>query len=202
MTVPARWALGVAVLLLAVVVALWPRGPSDEQRASGPDLDAARQNAALRACPASGAGQVPELRGVNARCLADGSQRDLGEALGGRTTLVNVWATWCQPCREELPVLQSYARERGAARVVGLQVQSEEADGLSMLAELGVRLPMFHDTDEAARRALKVPAGLPASYVITPDGETRFVRQPRVFTDAAQVRDTLARYASPAREGR
>lgn len=201
LTVPARWALGVAVLLLGVVIAMWPRDGQPEPQA-GPDLEAARAKAALPGCAApDGRNPAPEL-GVGVRCLADGSRLDLARAVGGRTTLVNVWASWCAPCREELPVLRAYSGERGAARVVGLHVDDEEHAGLRLLTELGVRLPTVHDADGAASRALRVPAGLPASYLITPDGRVNFVERPRVFHKVGEVRDAVARYAVAGKEGR
>ncbi|WP_132876138.1 TlpA family protein disulfide reductase [Tamaricihabitans halophyticus] len=196
MTVPARWALVAAVLLLATVVALWPRDQgSGGDEAAEPGLDAARVAADLQACPTGSGTEIAQLRGARAECLGNGETTDLGSALAGKTTVVNVWATWCQPCREELPVLQRYAEESGAAQVVGLQVESDRQGGLELVEELGVRFPSFHDTDGSVKRALRVPTGLPASYLLTPDGEVHFVREPRVFTEVEQVREAVRRYA-------
>ncbi|WP_431922791.1 TlpA family protein disulfide reductase [Amycolatopsis tucumanensis] len=194
MTTATRWALVAGVLVLAVIVAVLPQVRSDSP-AAGPDLTAARAAAALAPCP-SGTGEVAQLAGVRAECLGDGTTVDLGSALAGQVTLVNVWATWCEPCRTELPVLQRYASEPGAVRVLTVQVQSKPDDGLELLAELGVRLPTVFDGDAGSgpvRSALKVPPALPASYLVAADGQVRLIESPRIFTDPEQVREVVRR---------
>ncbi|GHF03513.1 hypothetical protein GCM10017786_41590 [Amycolatopsis deserti] len=194
MTTATRWALALGVLVLAAIVAVLPQVRSKDT-AAGPDLTAARAAAALAPCP-SGTGEVAQLAGVRAECLGDGSTVELGSALAGQVTLVNVWATWCEPCRTELPVLQRYADEPGAARVLTVQVQSKPGDGLELLTDLGVRLPAVFDGDGGSgpvRSALKVPPALPASYLVTADGQVRLIESPRTFTDPEQVREVVRR---------
>ncbi|PXY31219.1 TlpA family protein disulfide reductase [Prauserella muralis] len=202
MTTATKWALAAGVLALAVLVALLPRTGSDGGTAPEPELGPARERAALQPCPSGGTGRVDALAGVRVTCLGDGSTADLGTALAGRATLVNVWATWCEPCREELPLLQDYAAGPDAVRVLTVQVESSARDGLELLAELGVRLPAVHDGDGASgpvRTALRVPRALPASYLVTADGSVRFVRDPRLFTSVGQIRETVAGLRGGAR---
>jgi thiol-disulfide isomerase/thioredoxin len=189
LTTVTKWALAVAVLVLAAIVALLPRGGNEPAKVAE-NLGAARAKAVLAECP-RGTGEVPQLRGVSAQCLGDGSTTDLGTALAGRATLVNIWATWCEPCKTELPVLNAYATEPGAVSVLGVQVASSAADGLELLAGLGVHLPSVYDGDGQSgpvRTALKVPSSLPASYLVTADGRVRFIANPRVFDNTDQVR--------------
>ncbi len=145
---------------------------------------------------ADGAAAVPALDGVRVTCLGDGDPVAMDAATGGEVTLINVWATWCEPCREELPLLQEYAARPDAARVLLVQVQSSQVDGLDLLDELGVRLPSVHDGEGMrgpVRDALDVPPMLPASYVVGADGDVEFVTDPRLFTSLGQVSGAVER---------
>lgn len=199
MTTATKWALAAGALVLAVLVALLPRvgGPQDaDDQAARQELAPARAAAALQACPGPGQGSLERLAGVEATCLGDGSTVDLGSALAGEPTLINVWATWCEPCREELPLLQTYAQRPGAVRVLTVQVESSARDGLELLTELDVHLPAVHDGDGPTgpvRKALKVPRALPASYLVSEDGTVRFISQPRLFTSVEQIRQAVER---------
>ncbi|MGW5721458.1 TlpA family protein disulfide reductase [Amycolatopsis sp. NPDC003865] len=213
MTHTRRWVLVTVVLVLASAVALWPRDGHEQGGATAPsgqapsrvvpDLAQARAEAALRPCPRPvprAAASAP-LKDVKGDCLGDGSVVDLGAALAGKPALINVWATWCQPCREELPVLDAYSMSTGAVPVLGVQVQSEPADGLDLLAYLGVRFPSVHDTEGTIRRALQLPAFLPVSYVVLPEGAVRRVDPPTPFRSPEEVRRTVDRYLTAGPTG-
>jgi thiol-disulfide isomerase/thioredoxin len=204
-----RWAGVVLVLVVATVVALWPRHPATSAgpaggaaQPAGPDLVALRARAALPPCvpavpavpaPAAAgvAGPAGPLAGVRASCLADGSSVDLGALLGGRPALINMWAQWCQPCRQELPAIAAYAARPGALPVLTVQVDGPPEAGLDMLGELGVRLLSVTDQSGAVRAALPTPA-LPTSYVALAGGQVRRVVPEPVFGSADQV-DTVVR---------
>lgn len=193
---PVRWLIAGVVVAVAVVVAVWPRGGANPPAAAAPppNLTAARAKAALAPCtPASGKASGP-LATVKVTCLANGAQVDIGSLLAGAPALVNVWASWCVPCQQELPALDAYAASRGAIRVVGVQVQSPQPDGLSLLAGLGIHhVPMVYDTANAASNALRLPVGVPVTYLVRPDGTATLITKPaRVLDSADQVRQAVA----------
>ncbi|WP_053715782.1 TlpA family protein disulfide reductase [Saccharothrix sp. NRRL B-16348] len=199
MSPAARWAAVVLVLAVAGAVALWPRSPDPVDQNAIPtrtmpttDLDAARDQAALRPCPRGPADvQGPQvLRGLTVTCLGDGQPVDVASTVTG-PAVVNFWATWCVPCQEELKVLDAYAQEPGAVDVVAVLVESKEADGLELLAKLGVRLPSVADPADGVRRAARVPRTLPMNYVVGADGSLTQVTDPVTFTSVEQVREVV-----------
>ncbi|WP_137725485.1 TlpA family protein disulfide reductase [Prescottella subtropica] len=187
----ARWSLAALVVIVALVVAIWPRGDGGEQIADYPGsgrstaqlerraadtpeaLAPLRADAALAPCPVP-AGPAPEgavLAGVTLECLGDGSRVDLGAALAGTPVLLNIWAYWCGPCREELPYLQQYAdRAAGAVTVLTVHTDPHEANGLLRLTEYGVHLPGVQDGSARVQAAVGSPSVLPVSVLIRPDG--------------------------------
>lgn len=193
-----QWTVVVVVLAVLAVIALWPRDHESSGPAAAPPPPAERIDpqqraaAALQPCP-TGAGGPAELTGIALQCLADGRPADLAGAVSGGPTLVNLWATWCVPCRAELPALQAYSAEPGAIRVLGVQVDSGPAEGLDLLRALGVHFPNVHDGDNRARAALRAPNVLPISYVVTASGEVRRIDPPVAFESPQEVRAAVER---------
>ncbi len=97
----------------------------------------------------------------------------------GQTILVNLWATWCAPCRFETPYLQSVYeenQERGLM-IVGVSVDSPSAlDSVKdFLEEMEVTYDILLDPDMVSTDVFAA-IGLPASFLIDPDGVIRFTR--------------------------
>lgn len=90
--------------------------------------------------------------------------------LRGTPVVINFWASWCVPCREEAPELARFDREmRARARLVGVDFQDARADALAFAREFGWRFPNVRDPQGELATRYGV-AGLPTTYVIDADG--------------------------------
>jgi cytochrome c biogenesis protein CcmG/thiol:disulfide interchange protein DsbE len=99
----------------------------------------------------------------------DGGSVTLSD-LAGRWVLVNFWATWCAPCRDEMPYLASLADAHSdTLTVLAVNMREQPDEVRAFAAELGLRLPILLDPDDATLLAYGV-TGLPTSFLIAPDG--------------------------------
>jgi thiol-disulfide isomerase/thioredoxin len=118
--------------------------------------------------------QVGEPRPLPALAFQDmeGTETTLA-AFAGQVVVLNLWATWCAPCREEMPSLdrlQARFQDQGMV-VLALSVDRAGPERVqAFLDEVGVRhLRVYRDPTAAATRTLKVP-GLPATILVDKEG--------------------------------
>lgn len=128
--------------------------------------------AAVQAAPAVGS-LAPDftLRSVDGPNLRLGEQR-------GQVVLVNFWATWCGPCREEMPQLNRlYDKYKGAGLVMlGVNVDEDPAKAAAVAAKLGVRFPVLLDSTKQVSGRYDLTA-MPSTVLIDRDGKVRFLHK-------------------------
>jgi thiol-disulfide isomerase/thioredoxin len=105
--------------------------------------------------------------------VVGGGTSDL-RAERGKVVLVNFWATWCEPCRSEMPGLQQLADELGSRpfRVYSVDLQEDAEQVAAFQQQLGLHLHVVLDQDGDVTRAYGVRA-LPATFLIDQQGVLR-----------------------------
>ena len=90
----------------------------------------------------------------------------------GKYVLVNFWASWCGPCREETPDLQSFYEHNAQAGLVILGVNQQEraAAARNFVEDYGVSYPVLLDSTGEVSEAYGVGRGMPISFLVAPDG--------------------------------
>jgi cytochrome c biogenesis protein CcmG, thiol:disulfide interchange protein DsbE len=141
---------------------------------SGPMSDRASA-ARLDPCPqttgaAARAGGLPD---VTLQCLGTGPAVQLA-GLRGRPMVLNLWATWCAPCRAEVGFLQSLHRSAGSRlRVLGVLELDRAGSGRAFAGELGLTYPSVVDADGTLRAPLRF-TGLPQTLLVDADGRVTY----------------------------
>jgi cytochrome c biogenesis protein CcmG/thiol:disulfide interchange protein DsbE len=93
--------------------------------------------------------------------------------LKGRTTIVNVWASWCAPCRQEHPALMELAKDAGV-RVVGINYKDNPENARRFLGALGNPFAAV-GVDPNGRTAIDWGVyGVPETFIVGPDGTIRY----------------------------
>lgn len=164
----------------------------DDAGAQGPESVAVDYERAL-------AGAPPALAALYARgdALIDGGPEALEAELAkldGHPVVVNVWASWCGPCREEFPYFQSLAAKRGD-RVAFLGVDSQDADAAAetFLADYPLPYPSVTDPDKEVQNELGL-VGLPGTAFYDSAGELAHLKHGPYLSEADLAAD-IDRYA-------
>jgi len=110
----------------------------------------------------------------------------------GEVVVVDFWASWCKPCRQELPWLAAMQAKHGKAglTVLTVNLDRDRADADKLLASLGVNLPVVHDPDGKIAEAHRLE-GMPTSLIYGRDGKLRATRVGFVPEDEAKFEALL-----------
>lgn len=117
------------------------------------------------------------------------------EVLRGKAVVLNIWATWCGPCRQELPSLQRLSETLDNQRIVVVGVALEDDRHLvrEYLNEKGIRYRNYLNGDEGFSDGVLGLKVVPATYLLDPNGRVKdVILGPRKWDDPALVRQIQA----------
>ena len=122
---------------------------------------------------------------------ANGARHDLAD-YRGKVVLVNFWATWCEPCREEMPSIERLRRslEDRPFAVLAVNLAEPEPRVREFLAKLPLGFPVLLDRDGAASRAWRARL-LPVTFIVGPDARLRYSYLGALDWSAPEVRDAM-----------
>jgi thiol-disulfide isomerase/thioredoxin len=182
-----------AVLAAAVLAAGCTGSPAPPPAATGQAAVAVRPGCSASGPQSTSPTALPDL---SLPCLgaAGGAAGVPLRRLTGRPTVLNLWASWCTPCREELPAFARLSTDAGPAlRVVGIASLDIPANSVAYAADTALPFPSLQDRSGDLGQQLK-RRGLPVTVLVAADGSVARIYQGPPLTDStlrALVRDAL-----------
>jgi len=176
-----------AALVVLVVVLLLLFGKRAEAESKTASADSSSPSSSYSVTPNEVNYAAPELSLEN----VNGETESL-EDYRDKVVLVNNWATWCPPCKAEIPTLEEYYKshsEEGFV-IIGVEAGDPQAEVLGFVKGAGITYPIWIDLENASLKAFG-SSGLPNSFVIDRKGTVRLAWVGEIN------RATLEKYVTP-----
>jgi thiol-disulfide isomerase/thioredoxin len=160
-----------------------------------PELRAAKAEAGVEDCVPGEAEPVEGgLPAVTLPCFGGGPDVDLSTLRG--PMVVSLWASWCGPCRQEMPLLQDFHEQHGdRVPVLGIDYQDTQTGAaMDLVQDTGVTYPLLADPQSALDGATPIPRlqGLPFLALVDADGQVVH-REFVVVKSRQQLEDLVAK---------
>jgi peroxiredoxin len=131
----------------------------------------------------SATGNAVDLSALKALGLSD---------LKGQVVLINFWASWCGPCRQEMPVLEQIYKQYKSAgfTLLGVNVEPKSADAVGFLKATPVTFPILFDTESKVSTLYEVQ-GMPSTVILDRQGKVRYVHRAYKKGDESEYMDQI-----------
>jgi peroxiredoxin len=112
--------------------------------------------------------------------------------LKGQVVLINFWASWCGPCRQEMPILDQLYHSYQAAgfTLIGVNVEPNASDAKKFLKDTPVTFPILFDPTSAVSKLYEV-SGMPSTVIVDRDGKIRYVHHGYKPGDESEYLDQI-----------
>jgi len=162
--------IGLITVLIVIAVALLGDDPTTASTEPSGALDAAPSLQDLAGLAEDAPQDADAAPDFSVR-THDGGAFTLSRHLeeDGRPVILNLWASWCFPCREEMPAIDAFAAGNPEVKVVGVAVQDDAGSAADFADELGVTYTIGFDEKDEVNVEYR-PLGLPATFFISTEG--------------------------------
>ena len=112
--------------------------------------------------------------------------------LRGNVVMLNFWASWCGPCRQEMPLLEAMSQRYAAAgfTLLGIDVEEDNTDAIKIVKDLKISYPILFDTENKVSKLYSVET-MPTTVMVDKKGKIRYVNHGYKPGDENKYRDQI-----------